>query len=473
MTQMMGRRGLLAAAGLLAGGPALARAPSDAAWRALAVAGEVLRPGMDGFAAAVLPQNLRYAGTAPSALLRCATPEGLAVALRWARDHGMPFVLRGGGHSYAGASTTTGLLVDTRRMNAASIGADGLLRIGGGLNNAEVYEALQARGLALTHGRCLGVGASAFLMGGGIGFAMRDCGMGCDAVVAADIMLADGSIRRAAPGDDAELFWAVRGAGGGTIGAAVGWTLRPVAAEPMTWFHLRWTDRPEERLWRAAQALEAAPSRMGSKLSLLAGPQAQVVLIGQLRGTAQEAADILDPIGPAARRQVVAGSYWDAQAALSEAGHPAHYQETSHFGGRLPQALVELAVRRCAAWPGTGGEADFKLFHVGGRIRDIAPDASAYVHRTAEWIMGTELTWTPADQGARLDAALAWQRAFHDAITRLGGGPGGSFQNFPDPGLSAPAEAYYGANLPRLAALKRRIDPDNLFDPPRRQGILA
>ena len=472
MTSVVGRRALLATGGGLLLHPRRASAaPSDAAWRALAVAGDVLRPGMDGFAAAARPQNLRYADVVPQAVLRCASPEGLAFALRWAREQAMPFVLRSGGHSYAGASTTTGLLIDLRRLDAVSLGADGLVRAGGGTLNATVYDALRARGQSLTHGRCLGVGASAFLMGGGIGFAMRDRGMGCDAVVAADILLADGSIRRASASDDAELFWAVRGGGGGTLGAAVGWTLRPVAAEPMTWFRLRWADRPEEVLWRLVQALEGAPERMGSKLSLIAGPRPEVALLGQLRGTAREVADILDPVGPPARREVVETTYWAAQDALSEAGAPNHYQETSHFAGRMPQALVEAAMRCCIDWPGTGGEADFKMFHVGGRIRDVAAGATAYVHREAEWIIGTELTWKAQDAGPRLDRALAWQRNFHETITRLGGGPGGSFQNFPDPGLAAPAQAYYGANLPRLAALKRRLDPDNIFAPPRGQGI--
>jgi FAD/FMN-containing dehydrogenase len=467
-----GRRALIAGGAALAALPRrAAAAPTDAAWRALASAGAVLRPGSDGFAAAVRPQNLRYAGILPQALLRCTSPEGLAFAIRWAREHAMPFVLRSGGHSYAGASTTEGLLIDLRRMNAASVGADGLVRIGGGINNGEVYAALRARGLSLTHGRCLDVGGSAFLMGGGIGFAMRDRGMGCDAVVAADILLADGSIRRASATDDTDLFWAVRGAGGGTLGAAIGWTLRPVAAEPMTWFHLRWNARPDEALWRLAQALEAAPDRMGSKVSLIAGPRPEVVVIGQLRGTAREVADLLDPIGTPSRREVVETTYWAAQDALSEQGLPNRYQETSHFGGRMPKALVETALRHCAAWPGTSGVADFKMFHVGGRIRTVAPDATAYVHRAAEWIMGTELTWTEQDVGPRLDRALAWQRDFHEAIARIGGGPGGSFQNFPDPGLAAPALAYYGANLPRLIALKRRLDPDNVFAPPRRQGI--
>jgi len=469
-----GRRGLLAAGLALVAAPTRSFAtPTDAAWRALGEAGQVLRPGMDGFADSVLPQNLRYAAMLPQALLRCASPEGLSLALRWARDHRMPFVLRSGGHSYAGTSTTPGLLIDLRRLNAASFGSDGLLRAGGGLINGEAYDALRERGLTVTHGRCLGVGLSAFLMGGGVGFAMRDRGLGCDAVVAVDIMLADGSIRRASATENPELFWAIRGGGGGTLGAAVGWTLRPTVAEPTAWFRMVWTQRPEEILWRLVQALEAAPSRIGSKISLIAGRSPKVALIGQIRGTAREAADILDPVGPAAERSIVDADYWTAQAALSEVGPPALYQETSRFTGRLPHGLVEAAMRRCVDFPGTGGEADFKLFHVGGRIRDVPRDATAYVHRDAEWLAGTELTWAADDPTARIERALEWQEDFRQVIAATAGGPGGSFQNFLDPGLANPAEAYYGANLPRLAALKRQLDPDNLFAPPRRQGILA
>jgi FAD/FMN-containing dehydrogenase len=110
------------------------------------------------------------------------------------------------------------------------------------------------------------------------------------------------------------------------------------------------------------------------------------------------------------------------------------------------------------------------MFHVGGRVRAVPATATAFVHREAEWLTDTEVNWTGQDTPATVNANLTWQRDFHDACAALMP-QGGSYQNFPDPGLADPAAAYYGANLLRLREIKRRIDPDNVFSPPRRQGI--
>lgn len=205
------------------------------------------------------PQNLAYAGTLPLAIARCAEPGHVAASIVWARENGVPFVLRSGGHSYAGCSVTPGLLIDMRPMSGILAGTNGSMRVGGGALNGDIYAALRARGLALTHGRCTGVGASAFLMGGGIGFAMRDRGMGCDHVRAASFILANGRDATASPRDDADLFWAIRGGGGGNLGAATEWTLATVPANSVTFIDLSWTDATPDLFLRLARVLEGAP----------------------------------------------------------------------------------------------------------------------------------------------------------------------------------------------------------------------
>lgn len=484
---MLNRRRFLAAAALIPAAPRLAagrsapgprdRSISEVAWRDLSRAGMLLREGSANFAGLVRPQNLRYGSVRPAALIRCAGAEGVRHAITWARLNGMPFVLRNGGHSYAGTSVVEGgLIIDLRPMNAIALRRGGLLDIAGGALNADAYTALRRHGLALTHGRCLGVGISGFLMGGGIGFSMREHGLGCDAVEEADLLLPDGRILTASARNEPDVFWAVRGGGGGTFGAVLGWRIRPVPAYDVTVFKCTWNRDVEEVFWRLTQVLEAAPPRMGAKLTVHAVPAGSgqtptVHLMGQWRGMPQEVEAILAPVGAASRRNIVHLGYWQGQDALSEAGPPAHYQETSHYAGRLPQACVEEIFRYCRNWPGTSGEAAFKMFQLGGRIREIPSDATAYVHRTAEWLTGTELVWTPRDGMRRVEESLAWQRAFHHAVVHATGGPGGSYQNFLDPALEDPARAYYGANLPRLAAIKARLDPEGAFTPPRRQGI--
>jgi FAD/FMN-containing dehydrogenase len=468
-------------------GDATPSAISESAWKDLSakVKGGVLRPGDPGFAALARPQNLRYEGIAPIGIARPRDAAETIAAIAWARASGTPMALRSGGHSYAGCSTVAGLIIHTGRMRDVRHLGNGIVEIAGGALNGDIYRVLAGAkaavggdGLAATHGRCMGVGASGFLLGGGIGFAMRDRGLGCDLVQAIEVALPDGQVVRASDNENADLFWALRGGGGGNLGVSLSFTLRAVQAEPMTSFRLAWHHKVEDVFFRLARSLESAPERMGAKLSVEATRKGStrpntLLLIGQLRGPHDEMRAILAPafaVAAPSTSTVQTTPYWQAQKFLSEEGPPARYQETSRYCGTLNEQMVEEVFRRVRAWPGTGADAVFKMFHVGGRIRTVPAAATAYVHREAEWLTGTELNWTAADKAAVVEANLAWQRDFHEACAILMP-EGGSYQNFTDPGLADPATAYYGANLGRLREIKRRIDPDGIFSPPRRQGI--
>jgi hypothetical protein len=200
-----------------------------------------------------------------------------------------------------------------------------------------------------------------------------------------------------------------------------------------------------------------------------------LTLLGQLRGPKDEALSILAPALATAHpdtQTMQTTPYWQGQKFLGSVGPPNIYQETSRYTADLSDSVIEDMIRRCRTWPGTKAKAALFMFHLGGRVRDTAPADTAYVHRTAEWLAGTDVGWTEHDAPAVVAANLAWQREFHEASSALM--PlGGSFQNFPDPCLANPAAEYYGANLDRLIAIKRRIDPDGVFTPPRRQGIVA
>jgi hypothetical protein len=481
--------GTAAAAAFLAPSISDAKPPpiSASAWKSLAtnVRGGVLKPGDRGFAELTRPQNLRYDGITPLGVARPRDAAETFAAIAWARESGIPMVLRSGGHSYAGCSIVAGLIVHTGRMRGVRHLGNGVVEIAGGALNGDVYRALAGAraeiggdGLAAPHGRCPGVGASAFLLGGGIGFAMRDLGLCCDLVQEIEIGLPDGQVVRASENENTDLFWALRGGGGGNLGVALRFTLHAVKAEPMTSFKLAWDRKVEDVFFRLARSLEGAPDRMGTRLSIEAtrkgSPHPNTIhLLGQLRGPEDEMRTILAPVfavsAPTAST-VQTTPYWQAQKFLSERGPPARYQETSRYCAVLTDRIVEEVFRHCRAWPGTRSEAIFKMFQMGGRVRSIPAAATAYVHREAEWLTGTELNWTAEDTPAAVNANLAWQRDFHETCAALMP-EGGSYQNFTDPGLADPATAYYGANLLRLREIKRRVDPDGVFSPPRRQGI--
>jgi FAD/FMN-containing dehydrogenase len=467
--------GLLAAAGC--GNSTQGSGPSALAWRDLAgrISGPVLRPFDPGYASLAQPNNLRYARILPAGIARCANAHDLAQAILWSRENGVPLAARAGGHSYAGYSTTTGLMIDLTLMN--QVGFDpstGQLTVGGGVRNGDLYAAMQAAGVRITHGRCENVGGAAFLLGGGIGFNMRALGLACDQMLATELVTADGTIVSANARSDSDLFWACQGGAGGNFGINTSFTLQSVAVPPsLTVFNITWTSNVESLYPALIEALAAAPTSLGSRVQLnavtpkqfAAGNDVSVVLLGQLLGTPSDLAGILAPAYAAAApatASIEQLAYWDAQLTfLIEPGPPAYYQERSRFFGPLSGAALATAIDWARRWPGTSKSADFVLFQTGGGINDIAADATAFVHRSSDWLMSIALNWSPADSPATLQSNLEWQAAAYAAM--LNYTSQGAYQNFPDPSLTDYLNAYYGSNLSRLERIKAEVDPDLVF----------
>ena len=164
-------------------------------WRGLAqlLSGELLQSDAPDFARIATPWNLRFASAVPAGIARCASPDDVGICLLWAKRNDVPIAIRSGGHSYAGFSTTDGLLIDVSPMNeVGKLDEEGLLRLGGGARNANVFAALQTGNHAITHGRCKGVGVAGLTLGGGIGFSQRLHGLTCDQLVETEIVIASG-----------------------------------------------------------------------------------------------------------------------------------------------------------------------------------------------------------------------------------------------------------------------------------------
>jgi FAD/FMN-containing dehydrogenase len=472
---------------------------SEAAWAKLGgkITGGVLRPNDPRFVALTRPENLRYYHPpatpdappdpdAPFAAVRPHNAKEVADAILWAQDVGCRMVPRSGGHSYAGCSTLPGLVIHLGAMRHVAYDPNSsLLEVGGGALNGDVFSALGeldidgAKGrLTITHGRCRSVGLSAFLMGGGIGLAMRESGLGCDLVERVELVLADGRVVTASERENEDLFWAVRGGGGGNLGIATRWWLRPVKAEKVIAFNASWRLRGKQQaiFTRLVRAFEAAPDRMGAQMSVSATAlnspwPNEISLIGQLRGTLDEFRSILggafaDADAPA----VLELPYWEAQEFFEIESLPNRYQETSLFAGKLSDALIAEAFRLLRTWPGTAAGARLTFFLMGGRVNTIQPAATAFVHRSSQWLINPILEWTDHDSRETVHGNLQWQRKLHNMFSRILGGSS-SYQNFPDPALDDHAAAYWGTNLPRLSRVKRAFDHDAMFTPPRNQGI--
>lgn len=434
----------------------------------------VLRPGAADFTEIATPWNLRWSSRPePQGIVRARSASDVRTAILWARENDVPLVARSGGHSYAGYSTTTGLVIDVSSMTSTRYDAGtGRAFVEGGARNAHVYAALSEVGRTVTHGRCLGVGVAGLVLGGGVGFNMRRIGLTCDQLLETEMVTADGEILRCNASENADLFWAARGAGGGNFGIHTSFVFQTHDAPRLTVFDLAWTTRQEEVLRALLDVLHAAPNELGVKVSVTAkptsagAPEIAVNLLGQYAGPRQACDDLLAPVyavaRPDGRSRIEESDYWPGQTGLSEKGDREFaYERSRYVMTPLSDAAIAVVFAHMRAWPATGAGAMWKGFLTGGVIRDVAPDATAFVHRRDWLLSGTEVNWLASDSPDRVTRSMAWMDGFHAAMRPYTSDE--CYQNFIDDAETDWRRAYHGSNLERLVAIKRRYDPENVF----------
>src|SRR5262245_11213690 len=202
------------------------------------VKGPVLAPSSEAYERARLVYNERYDAVRPLGVLRASSAEDVRQAVLWARRYRVRLTVRSGGHSYAGYSTSTGLVVDLRSLRSISLGPTGVATVGSGARLVDVDAALAAHGRAIPSGSCPTVGIGGLALGGGVGFSSRTFGTTSDNVVAVEIVTADGRLRTCNAHENTDLLWACRGGGGGNFGVVTRFAFRTHAVGPVSWFVL-------------------------------------------------------------------------------------------------------------------------------------------------------------------------------------------------------------------------------------------
>jgi FAD/FMN-containing dehydrogenase len=500
-----GRRSFLRAAGAAAGlatlsacGPSSAggaRPISAADWRALAqdLSGSLIRPGASAYLNDLRLFDPRFDGLRPAGIAYCRSPQDVATCLAFVRKYRLPVAARCGGHSYAGWSSTTGLIVDVTAMSSVRVDtASGTVTAGAGTRLVDFYNGLAPYGRAVPGGSCPTVGLSGLTLGGGVGVVSRAYGTTSDNLVQAQVVTADGRIRTCDSRSDADLFWACRGGGGGNFGIATSFTFTTHPISGIVLFFLSWP-------WsRAAQVIAAwqswaphGPDQLWSNLHLAAGTGASTTIEvgGTYLGGVTEAASLVDQLSAAVGSQPSSHflentSYLHAM--LVEAGCSTLSVEACHLpgqnpGGQLsrqaqltksdiftkplsPAAIGTLLTgteKFLTAGAASGGSGGVAFDALGGAVNRVAPEATAYVHRDGLFQAQYTTDWPGGTPAAAIDRQHAWLRSFYAAAHPYASGQ--AYQNYIDPDLTGWRQAYYGANYSRLAQVKARYDPSRVF----------
>jgi len=431
----------------------------SSALTAVGAVAEVLVPGDDGYAGSAATL---FADGTPDLVVRPHDAAGVVAALRYAARTGLAVTVRSGGHSMAGLSASAdGMIIDTRRISGVRLldPASGRVRVGAGATWGAVAAALHPHGLGLTAGDTSGVGVAGLTLGGGIGWMVRRHGLAIDSLAAVQLVTADGRLIGADAVEHADLFWALRG-GGGNFGVAVGFDF---TAQPVTSVHfgeISYQAGDVPRLiagWR--DLMRASDEKLTTTLTLMpamAGrPGTATLTCCYASPDGGEAAQALAPfraLAPVTSDSIRAMPY----AGILEDAAPLppglRMEVRNAFFAALDDARVAAAGELFA-----GGGAALMLRSMGGAAARVSRDATAFAHRDAEVMVAAAfLLPQPAPSGMLPEALKRWS-----PVAALGSGAYVGFL-----GSAAPADvaaAYPPATYRRLAAVKRRYDPANVF----------
>ncbi len=410
----------------------------------------------------------------PALVARCHSAADVLRAVRFAREHDLLFSMRGGGHNIAGnALADEGLLIDLAPMRAVRV--DPARRTGraeGGVTLGEFDTETQQFALATPLGINSTTGIAGLTLGGGYGWLSRTYGLTVDNLLSADVVTADGALVTSSEQENSDLFWALRG-GGGNFGVVTSfeYRLHPVGPEVLAGLIVHPFDNAAQLLRRYRDVVEAAPDALsvwavmrkapplpflptsvhGKEVLVLAVCYAGDLAAGEralrpLRAIGTPHADV---VGPA--------PYAAFQTAFDPLLTPGarNYWKTHNFM-TLNDELLDTLVAQVAELPGP--QSEIFLAHLGGAISRKPDDATAYMGRRAQFVMNVHARW---DDDSMDGNFITWARDVYNAAAPFAAG--GAYVNFLTQEEQGRVRDAYGTNYDRLAAIKAKYDPSNVF----------
>ena len=409
----------------------------------------------------------------PAVIARCRTAGDVLSAVGFARESGLPLAVRSGGHSLAGLSSCDdGIMLDLSLMRDVVVDPDArTARVQAGATWADFDAATQAHGLASTGGLISHTGVAGLTLGGGIGWLMRKFGLAADNLIGADLVTASGEIVRASSSEQPELLWGLRG-GGGNFGVVTSFEFRLHPVGPVVGGLMGFPlDRGRDVLRRYRTWAAEVPDEFTTIAAVITAPPAPFIppdLVGQKvvgvagcwcgePGAGQTALGPLRALGPAF--DVFGPMPYPALQAMLDEGAPHGIRSYTRSGylADLSDGAIEAALEHGATMRSPFSQ--LHLHHMGGAVARVGEDDTAFGNRRAAYAYNVNTMWMDPSEDAVQEAS---NREFSSALAPFS--TGGVYVNFLGNEGEARIRAAYGdAKFQRLAELKRRFDPDNLF----------
>ncbi|MDR3645245.1 MAG: FAD-binding oxidoreductase [Clostridia bacterium] len=406
----------------------------------------------------------------------CSKKRDVRNAVIWSKAFHVPIRIRNGGHNYEGYSNgNCTLVIDVSGMNRIDLDeCENLLYVQGGITNRQVYEFLSSKGYPFPGGTCPTVGVCGYAMGGGWGLSCRYLGLGCDSLEEIELVNYEGTIIKADRARNADLFWACRGAGGGNFGVVVSMKFRlPLKTDKVTLIEIDYLhvspEEQEEFLQTWQEWLHDADPGMTliSRIYNSVNDGLAMLVRGIFYGKPEQAEKILKP-------------FLELSGAESSIDYMPFLEAVTIIGSSYPASEKFQSASRfvlkdfslCAISKLTGliqersqGSvfAGLSMYALGGRVREVGADETAFFYRNAHFIIWLETVW---EENRFADENREW---INERFPTLASVTTGAYVNFPYQELPDYLEEYYGSHVGRLKRIKERYDPFNVFSFP--QGI--
>ncbi|WP_043718751.1 FAD-binding oxidoreductase [Nocardia asiatica] len=414
----------------------------------------------------------------PAVIAQCLSPRDVAAALAFAKDRGLEISVRGGAHSYSGAAVGEGgLMINLGALNGVAVEPETeRARVGGGATVADLDAATQAHGLAVTGGVISDTGVGGLTLGGGMGWLTRMAGLAIDNLVSAQVVLADGQVVRASETENADLFWALRG-GGGNFGVVTEFEYRLHRVGPEVHLGLLFWDMPDgtAALRLIREFIPTLPRRSGALIALAMSAPPAPFVPERYHGRAGHALIVVG-FGTAEEHAAAVAPIRDAMPPLFEFLSPMPYTELQRmldaaapWGNHGYEKALDLddfsndiiAVLSANAAEKTAPLSFMPIFPLNGAFSTVGESDTAFGGaRTPHY--GCNITAiTPDAETLALDRE--WVRRTWEALLPMASNRGGYVNFMADAEHDRVRESYGGAKYAKLAEIKSRYDPGNVF----------
>ncbi len=409
----------------------------------------------------------------PRLIARCADVADVIAAVGFGRENGMRVSIRGGGHNAGGLGVCDdGLVIDLTPIRWVHVDpAKKTVRVGGGCRWGDVDHAAHAFGLAVPSGIISTTGVGGLTLGGGLGHLTRKYGLTIDNLLAANVVLADGSFAQASARENTDLFWAIRG-GGGNFGVVTsflfqGHPVHTVCAGPMLWP----LDQAADIMKWYREFIVQAPRELNGFFAFMTVPPAppfpeplhlkkMCAVVWCYTGTPERAAQILEPVRrdrPPAFEFFVPMPFPMLQGMFDGLYPPGlQWYWKADFVKELSDKAIALHVKHGSELPTM--HSTMHLYPINGAAHDPGKNETPWSYRDAVW---SEVIVGVDPHPANKDRITAWARKYWEALHPFGAG--GAYVNFMMEEGEDRVRATYRDSYDRLAAIKAKYDPKNFF----------